>query len=562
MKFKDMQYKRPDISALLSECDNFAQKIKLAKTKQELLELFLAQDKMFAGYSSSAQLANIHYTQDTRDEYWSGEREFYDENQPNVDQGNITIAKAILENPMHEILQETYGETILPSLKNTVLSADERVLELRKEANALASAYQKLYAAALVDFNGEELTLPALAAYKENPDSQVRRAAYEAEGKYFDAHQAEFDEIYDKMVACRNKQAIILGYNDYSELGYVRMNRIGYGAKEVASYRKQVEEKVVPLVQKLMELRMHRAGITNPTFTDSLIAFADENPTPKGTEKELLELCRQMYHELSDETAEFIDYMLENDLFDVTSRPGKMGGGYQENITEYKAPFIFANWNGTAGDVDVLTHEAGHGFEAYIAMRNPNLPDCLSAPGLESCEIHSMSMEFLTSPWHHLFFGEDTKKYQLSHVEDALFFLPYGCMVDEFQHIIYQNPTLTPAQRNEEWLKLEAKYRPWNNFEDLPFYSRGAGWQRQLHIYVAPFYYIDYCLAQTVALQFFAAHLADKDDAWKRYLALTKRAGLDSYTGLVKAAGFKVPFEEGSLNQIAEDVGAWIISAQ
>ncbi|MFI3168700.1 MAG: M3 family oligoendopeptidase [Faecalibacterium sp.] len=562
MKFNDMPYARPDIDALLAQLADYVKQAEAAQSEATLLELFWAQDKTLAHYATAANLANIHYTLDTRDAYWTAERDFYDENTPAVGNGQIKLSAAFLANPHVGILEKTFGETILPTLKNDVLSADERVLDLQKEENALASAYQKVYGGAMVDFDGKSMTLPQLAAYKESADASVRLAAYAAEGGYFDAHRAEFDDIYSKMIVCRNKQAQILGYTDYSELAYIRMNRIGYGQKEVENYRKQIAEEVVPLVHKLRDLRMKRVGIAAPHYADNLIAFVDGNPAPQGTEAQLMAACAKMYHELSPETAEFIDYMQVSDLFDVQSYEGKMSGGYQETIPDHAAPFIFANWNGTFGDVDVLTHEAGHAFEAYLAARNPAIPNCLSAPGLESCEIHSMSMEFLTSPWHHLFFGADTEKYQLAHAEDALFFLPYGCMVDEFQHVMYQQPDLTPEQRNDVWMLLEAKYRPWNRFDDLPFYGRGAGWQRQLHIYQCPFYYIDYCLAQTVALQFFAAHLANEQDAWVRFLALTRRAGLDSYEGLVRAAGLEVPFADGSIKAVADAIGDWILAHQ
>ena len=265
-----------------------------------------------------------------------------------------------------------------------------------------------------------------------------------------------------------------------------------------------------------------------------------------------------MYHELSPETAEFIDFMQDNELFDVESRPGKMSGGYMTSLPSYKAPFIFANWNNTSGDVDVLTHECGHAFEGYVAERDPNVPADLECPAMESAEIHSMAMEFLTAPWHHLLFGKDTEKYALLHAEDSFVFLAYGCAVDEFQHIMYQNPDLTPDQRNAEWLKLEKKYRPWIDFDNLPFYGRGAGWQRQLHIYECPFYYIDYCLSTMAALQFFLLSLDDHKDAWQRYLKLVRRAGLASYTELLQTAGLKVPFAEGSVKGIAQQMTRWL----
>ena len=241
----------------------------------------------------------------------------------------------------------------------------------------------------------------------------------------------------------------------------------------------------------------------------------------------------------------------------MLSKPGKAQGGYCTSLPEYKLPFIFSNFNGTADDVDVLTHEAGHAFADWIAARK-DIPELLRNPGMESCEIHSMSMEFLTSDYYHLFYGEDTAKAMIAHAADSVYFLPYGSMVDEFQHIVYSNPDMTPAERNAAWAKLETEYRPWIDFGDLPFYGRGAGWQRQLHIYLYPFYYIDYCLAQVVALRFFAAWLEDKDDAWQRYLALVNKAGTLAYPQLVEAAGFGNPFADGFIAAAAEPVSAWV----
>ena len=379
-------------------------------------------------------------------------------------------------------------------------------------------------------------------------------------------YAAYFAEIYrsgiESMPVGQYEAAKVLGYKDYSELSYVRMNRIGYGQAEIQAFRDQVARDVVPELQKVMAMRAKRTGITHPTFTDLPIIFKDGNPKPIPGYQARMDAARTMYHELSPETAEFIDFMQDNELFDVESRPGKMSGGYMTSLPSYKAPFIFANWNDTSGDVDVLTHECGHAFEGYVAERDPNVPADLECPAMESAEIHSMAMEFLTAPWHHLLFGKDTEKYALLHAEDSFVFLAYGCAVDEFQHIMYQNPDLTPDQRNAEWLKLEKKYRPWIDFDNLPFYGRGAGWQRQLHIYECPFYYIDYCLSTMAALQFFLLSLTDHKDAWERYLKLVRRAGLASYTELLETAGLKVPFEDGSIKGIAQQMTDWLEAHQ
>ena len=562
MKFSEMTYTRPDINALLARCKQLAAKAADAQDGDALIQVYYEQSRAFADYTTASQLANIHYTCDTRDAYWKAEQDFFDANGPAVTNASVEISRAFLANPYVDALTEHFGTTCVAGMKNAVLGMDDRTVELQQEFNALVSQYQQIYGGALVELDGKQLTIPQLGPYKEDLDPAVRRAAYEAEAGYFDAHRDELDTLYTKIVKNLNRQAEVLGYKDYSELSYVRMNRIGYGQAEIQAFRDQVARDVVPELQKVMAMRAKRTGITHPTFTDLPIIFKDGNPKPIPGYQARMDAARTMYHELSPETAEFIDFMQDNELFDVESRPGKMSGGYMTSLPSYKAPFIFANWNDTSGDVDVLTHECGHAFEGYVAERDPAIPADLECPGMESAEIHSMAMEFLTAPWHHLLFGKDTDKYALLHAEDSFVFLAYGCEVDEFQHIMYQNPDLTPDERNAEWLKLEKKYRPWIDFDNLPFYGRGAGWQRQLHIYECPFYYIDYCLSTMAALQFFLLSLTDHKDAWARYLRLVRRAGTASYTELLETAGLKVPFEEGSIKGIAQQMTDWLESHQ
>ena len=562
MKFSEMTYTRPDINALLARCKQLAAKAADAQDGDALIQVYYEQSRAFADYTTASQLANIHYTCDTRDAYWKAEQDFFDANGPAVTNASVEISRAFLANPYVDALTEHFGTTCVAGMKNAVLGMDDRTVELQQEFNALVSQYQQIYGGALVELDGKQLTIPQLGPYKEDLDPAVRRAAYEAEAGYFDAHRDELDTLYTKIVKNLNQQAKVLGYKDYSELSYVRMNRIGYGQAEIQAFRDQVARDVVPELQKVMAMRAKRTGITHPTFTDLPIIFKDGNPKPIPGYQARMDAARTMYHELSPETAEFIDFMQDNELFDVESRPGKMSGGYMTSLPSYKAPFIFANWNNTSGDVDVLTHECGHAFEGYVAERDPKVPADLECPGMESAEIHSMAMEFLTAPWHHLLFGKDTEKYALLHAEDSFLFLAYGCIVDEFQHRMYQNPDLTPDERNAVWLELEHKYRPWIDFDNLPFYGRGAGWQRQLHIYECPFYYIDYCLSTMAALQFFLLSLKDHKDAWERYLKLVRRAGLASYTELMQTAGLKVPFEDGSIKDIAQQMGQWIAEHQ
>ena len=431
------------------------------------------------------------------------------------------------------------------------------IMELMQEENKLTSEYQKLYASATVEWQGETLPLPKLGPFMQDPDRAVRKAAYEVRGQWFEDHREQLDELYDKLVKNRDAQGKAMGYENFIPLGYDRLGRNCWGPKECAAFRDQIVKDLVPIVARVKEDQAKRIGVDQMKIYDDALMFPDGNAKPQGTPDEILAAGREMYHALSPETKEFIDFLYDGELLDVLSKEGKAPGGYCTDFAAYKAPFIFSNFNGTSGDVDVLTHEAGHAFAFYRAARKGYLSSLMS-PTMEGCETHSMSMEFLTAPWHEKFFGPQTRKYEIGHCEDSLIFIPYGCMVDEFQHIMYQRPELTPDERNRIWLELEKKYRPWIDFEDLPFYSRGAGWQRQLHIYECPFYYIDYCLAQTVALQFFTASLRDWPDAWRRYLALVNEAGCKTYPGLVAAAGFESPFVPGTMKKLAEAVGAWV----
>ena len=220
-------------------------------------------------------------------------------------------------------------------------------------------------------------------------------------------------------------------------------------------------------------------------------------------------------------------------------------------------PFIFANFNGTQGDVDVVTHEAGHAFAMYV--NRDRVPLSVVWPSLDACEVHSMSMEFFAWPWAEKFFGKDTDKYLYSHLVTGVTFIPYGTMVDHFQQIVYDRPQMTPAQRHGVWRELLGIYMPWVRLDgDIPFYSEGEGWQRQLHIYKRPFYYIDYCLAQTVALQFWAMIQEDLPAAWEKYMAYTRRGGTLVFTDLLEKAGLQSPFDEECLRDIAEKTGRWL----
>ena len=557
MKFSEMPYVRPDLDALRQAAETAVTALDAAPSAQAQLDAYEAYEKAAATAQTMASLAYIRHTIDTKDPFYEAEQDYLDEAGPQMEELDQQVSRALLRSPFRAELSEALGSLLFTNLEIQVRSFDPVLLPLMQEENKLASAYQKLYASAMVEFQGQTMPLPKLGPYKEHPDRAVRKAAYETEGKFFDDHQAELDELFDKLVKNRTEQARLLGHENYLQLGYDRLGRNCYGPGKVAAFRDQIARDIVPVVAKIKADQAQRLGLDALKYYDDLMLFPDGNAKPTGTPDEILAAGRQMYAHLSPETAEFGAFLFDNQLLDVLSKDGKAPGGYCTDLPDYQAPFIFSNFNGTSGDVDVLTHEAGHAFAAYRAFRK-GYPRKLQSPTMESCECHSMSMEFLTQDFHQDFFGPATRKYEVGHCEDSLIFIPYGCMVDEFQTRVYENPDWTPARRNAFWLELEQKYRPWIDFDNLPFYGRGSGWQRQLHIYLYPLYYIDYCMAQTVAYQFWLASLENREDAWQRYLAFVDRGGTATFEELVSGADLKLPYAPGAMAEIGEKISRWI----
>ncbi len=557
MKFSEMPYTRPDMEKIKAGALDALQKIENARSAAEVLAAYKDHDERSREINTLFSLAYTRHTIDTRDPFYEGENDYSDEVGPAVQELNKRVELALLRSPFRPELERELGSLLFKNLEISVRTMKPEIMELMTEENKLQSRYQKLCATALVEWEGAMIPLPKLGPYKQSTDRATRRRAFAAACQWLEDNREELDELYDKLVKNRDAQGKAMGYESYIPLAYDRLGRNCYGPREVSAFREQIARDMVPVAEKVRREQARRLGLDHLTIYDASLRFPDGNAIPQGSAEELLSVAHKMYRELSPETAEFADFLFGNELLDVLSKEGKAPGGYCTSFPLYKAPFIFSNFNGTSGDVDVLTHEAGHAFADYRSSRKGYLSD-LESPTMEACECHSMSMEFLTAPWHEGFFGPQTKKYERSHCEDALTFIPYGCMVDEFQHRMFENPGLNPEERNRTWLELEKKYRPGMDYDGLPCYSRGALWQQQLHIYECPFYYIDYCMAQSVALQFWQASLRDREDAWRRYLAFVDAGGTKTFEGLVAEAGLKLPYAPGAIAEVAGEITRWL----
>lgn len=548
MKFSEMPYERVDIDEIKKAAEKLMKDFDAAESGEAQFEVHKQYYAILNKASTASTLAQIRHDINMADDFYDAEATYYDEKTPILQSILVEYGKKFYHSKFRSYLEEKVGHVAFKNLELVMKSMDESIVPLKQEENKLTSQYNKLIAGAKIDWNGEELNLSLLTPYLTSSDRNTRIEAWKKYTDFFTANKEEIDDIFDKQVKNRTEQAKKLGYENFIPLAYNRMGRNCYGQAEVEAFRKQIKKDFVPFATKLHERRRERLGLSELRFYDEGVYFKNGNPAPKGSPEEIMALGQKMYAELSPETKTFMDFMTDNELFDVLGRKNKKAGGYMTYLAEYKAPFIFANFNATADDIDVITHECGHAFQGFLMAEDPILEHADIT--METAETHSMSMEYFTAPWMKLFFGEREKDYLDMHLESNAAFIPYGTMVDEFQHIIYGDPALSIKARNEVWRDLERQYKPHLNYEGNEYFEGGNFWKKQPHIFNDPFYYIDYVLAATNALQYKVWMQKDYKAAWQSYLNFCKLGAKEYFTDLNKISGLNSPFEEGSIKAI------------
>jgi M3 family oligoendopeptidase len=556
MKFSEIEYERPNVQELQEKFGHLVNLFNKADSFDEQDALIKNINDLRMEFQTLGTIASIKYSIDTNDKQFEEEQNFYDANSPVFDGLVHQYYTAIVNSKFRPQLEKKWGKQLFDVAEVTLRTFSQEILEDLKKENELRTDYSKLLASAKIFFDGEEKNLQGLIPYMESTDRELRKSANEAKWKFFSDNEEEFDRLFDQLVKLRDRIAKKLGYKNFVQMGYDRMGRTDYNSDMVAKFRKQVEKFIVPIAVKLKQKQQARLGLEAFKYYDQPLDYKSGNAKPHGSPDWIVSCAKNMYSELSPETNEFFNFMLDNEMMDLVNKKGKDTGGYCTFIEKYKAPFIFSNFNGTMGDIEVLTHEAGHAFQAY-SSRNFEIPEYFF-PTSEACEIHSMSMEFLTWPWMNCFFKDQTEKFKYSHLKGSVIFIPYGVSVDEFQHWVYENPEATPLERKQAWLRIEKKYLPYIDYDNNEFLEKGGRWQQQRHIYLSPFYYIDYCLAQICAFQFWKKAMENRENALEDYLRLCKAGGSKSFLGLVETANLISPFEEGCLESFMGVIDKWL----
>ena len=553
-KFSELQYKRPDVKALTKLLKNALKGVKKASSYEELRKLYLDVSEAMLEPQTMGSIAHIRNSLDMNDKFYEEEVRYL--NTALAKQGLLgqKLNKALLASPFRKQMEEEFGSLFMHDMEVSLKLMNPKIIPMMIQEHKLTQQYSKDAATASCDFRGEKCNFYGLLKHMSVTDREERKEAFEAWAKLYESISDKLDATYDKLVALRVKKAKALGFDNFIDYVYLARQRYDYNAADAARFRDQVRDEIVPLCNKLFKEQAERLGVDKLHFYDEDLVFPDGNANPKGTKDELVQKALEMYKAMSPETGEFFSFMVENELFDLETRPGKHMGGYCTFLPLYKAPFIFSNFNGTPADVDVLTHEAGHAFEAYICSRTQPLLDFVWSTS-EINEIHSMSMEHFAYPYIGGFVGEENAdKYRYGHLVGAVTCIPYLVAVDEFQHRVFENPTMTAKERRAVWHKIEDIYLPWRDYDGNEFLSEGGFWMQKQHIFLYPFYYIDYALAGVCAFQFYAKERKDHKTAWADYLRLCKAGGSKGYFELLKLANLDNPFEPGTVGKVVESV--------
>ena len=548
LDFREMPYSRPDMDELSRVYTEVIEKLQNAASYDEARTAFFDLQETEKQADTMMSLCSVRNTIDTTDEYYAGEIKWLREENARLIPLRKQFRQALADSPFRPDFEKEFGAQLLRMVDASLKTTDEKIIADTIRVSEITQQYQKDSAVAVTEFRGEQCNFYGLLKHMESTDREERQEAFHAWAALYEQISPKLDEQYDELVHLRDGMAKKLGFRSYTDLAYLERRRFDYTQEDAAKFRAQIKAFVTPAVAEIREKQRQLLGVDKLHFYDEALIFPEGNADPIGTMEELVAKAQQMYREMSPETGEFFDFMVKYHLFDLQTRPGKRMGGYMTRFPGYKAPFIFSNFNGTSADVDVLTHEAGHAFQGYLAMRSIPI-GMLSGSTSEINEIHSMTMEHFAYPWMESFFGENCEKYLTAHLIGAISVIPYMACVDEFQHRMYEKPDLSAMERRQVWREIEKAYMPWRDYDGEPFLEGGGFWMQKQHIFLYPFYYIDYALAQVCAFQYYGRMKENRAEAWEDYLRLCRAGGTKGYFELLEIGNLLNPFKDGTMEK-------------
>jgi oligoendopeptidase F len=529
--------------------------VALAPLSSETIEAWLATwSRLEELVSEAASLAMIAYTCDTPDATKEAAYlRFSSEVLPQAEEQGVRLARLLVASG----LSVPGLEVPLQRFRTSIALFREANVQITAELEALGAQYQKITGGMTAEWEGERKALPQLAPYLESADRDTRERAFRRAVEPYVQVRKDLAAQFDEMLSRRQRIAANAGYPSFRDYIFPAKYRFDYTAEDCAAFHDAVLSTVVPAVERTLAERRKRLGLATLRPWDLAVSpYRPEMPRAFGNGKDLASTASRMFVRVDPELGSEFATMITEGLLDLDSRQGKAPGGYCDTLHARGRPFIFMNASGVLQDVTTLLHEAGHAFHAFSSHQRPLIWQ--RHPGSEAAELASMSMEFLAGRWMAQPVGYlpegDATIAQLEHFEDVLSSLAHIACVDAFQHWIYTSPEGADADsRDAEWLRIRARFEPgvdWTGLEP----ERVARWYRQLHIFLYPFYYIEYGIAQLGALQVWRNSTRDRQEAvaaYRRFLALGATAPLPELYG---AAGAELIFDARRMGNLVDAV--------
>jgi oligoendopeptidase F len=477
--------------------------------------------------------------------------QYVEEIEPRVKPLAFALQKRFLESPAAKQLSGQRYAMLMRKWKAEVELFRQENVPLETEVTKLNNEYDKVCAVMMAEFRGKEYTLQQMARFLEEPDRQTRREAWELVAKRRLRDREAIDAIYDKQLPIRQKVAQNAGMGDFRAWAWKSYKRFDYSPDDCLRFADAIEQSCVPVVKELDRERRAEMKLETLRPWDLQVdpkGRAALRPFDENDADGFVDRVKAIFERMSPALAEEFETLRARKNLDLQSRKGKQPGGYQCSLEEAREPFIFMNAAGVQRDVETLLHEGGHAFHC-LAARNEPLVFLRAAP-IEFCEVASMSMELLGAEHLDVFYDEaDAGRAKRNLIEGIIRFLPWMATIDSFQHWIYTHPGHSREERTAQWMKTLDRFGgevDWSGYED----AREAMWQRQLHLFHVPFYYVEYGIAQLGALQLWMKAKHDPRGALAGYRAALALGGTRPLPELFAAAGIAFDFSEKTIRPL------------
>lgn len=546
-----------DQQAVARLFDLLEEKLAACQSPEDLQRWLLEESELTAALSEERTRRYIAMTTHTEDSDAEAEYLRFVENiQPISRERGFRLAKLYTEHPLRPELPRDRYFVLDRETETQVRLFRQENIPLQTEETRLGQQYQKLSGSLTVEFQGREQTLVQMAKYLEEPDRELRREAWELTARRRLQEADEFESIFDRLLEIRNTIARNAGFESYVEYAFLDRGRFDYTPGDCLDFHEAIEQEVLPLARELQERRRKEMGLESLRPWD-LAADPKGRPPlrPFQDAQELEEKAERVLSRLDAGLGREFRTMRELRLLDLDNRKGKAPGGYQSTLSEARLPFIFMNAVGLQRDVETILHEAGHAFHA-LATREEDLHPYRHAP-LEFAEVASMSMELLGSAFLEEFYPspEEAARARRAHLEGIVTFFPWMAVVDAFQHWIYTHPEHRREERAEAFDALMVRFGgdvDWRGFEEV----RRQTWHRQLHIFLSPFYYVEYGIAQLGALQVWRNWKRQGREALEAYRRALALGGSRPLPELFRAAGAEFRFDAPTIRPLMEMIQA------